>query len=448
MAKTQQYDRLPQRAEGRAATGPMAACRRGLCPGMSSQTRLLIALALNLSYTCAELGAYYSFDSLAMLTDAVHNMSDVVAIIIAYFIEGLKTDTRRGRYTFGVRRAEVLGGVLNGTVLLSLCFYIMCDAVPRFFEPPVMVITPWFIAIAAVGVPINIVSALLFVGSATQPQHAHAHGPDGNCPSDDGGDGGGNMNLWAVFLHSMGDALTSVGVTIVAVIIYTHSRDVEILTGGCADGVVVVGSLEELDAGNLTGTAVFRTMPISCAWTDFLDCGVSVFLSIVISLSVIPLLKQGAPVLLDCSPPEVDLSAVQAQLDDVDAVVLVEALHVWRPDRTNLVALVHATIEHGARRDTATDGIRAVLLEHAGVRHTSVQISERNPPVNRNVPGAFGSPVVNRSAPGAFAMAAAASCACDDCEEPTAGTAGGMSGAPKWPWAPEQASVYSSKPKR
>ena len=442
--KAQQYERLPV-----LETAGPAGQQQQQKQGMSSQTRLLIALALNASYTCAELGAYYSFDSLAMLTDAVHNMSDVVAIIIAYFIEGLKTDTNRGRYTFGVRRAEVLGGVLNGTVLLSLCFYIMCDAVPRFIEPPVMVITPWFIAIAAAGVPINIASALLFVGSATQPQHAHAHGPDGNCPSEGGDDSsGGNMNLWAVFLHSMGDALTSVGVTIVAVIIYTHSREVDILAGGCADGVVVIGSLQELDqpASNGTGgrgTAAFSTMPISCGWTDFLDCGVSVFLSIVISLTVIPLLKQGVPVLLDCSPSDVDLSLVHEQLEEVDTVVSVEALHVWRPDRTTLVALVHATID-GARRDDATASVRAVLLEHAGVRHTSVQISERSPHINRNVPGsAFGSPVVNRSAPGAFAMAAAASCACDDCEEGPA-AAGGRPGAPRWPWAPELASLYSS----
>ena len=74
--------------------------------------------------------------------------------------------TQRARYTFGVRRAEVLGGVLNGTVLLALCFYIACDALPRLVQPPVMNVTPVFIAVAAAGVPINIASALLFCGSS------------------------------------------------------------------------------------------------------------------------------------------------------------------------------------------------------------------------------------------------------------------------------------------
>jgi zinc transporter 1 len=423
--------------------------------GMSSQTRLLIALALNLSYTCAELAAYYSFDSLAMLTDAVHNLSDVVAIVIAYFIEGLKTDTDRGRFTFGVRRAEVLGGVLNGTVLLALCFYIVCDAVPRFIEPPIMEITPSFIAVAAAGVPINIASALLFIGSATQPQHAHAHGPDGKCPSEEQPAGAGNMNLWAVFLHSLGDALTSVGVTIVAVIIYMNGRDVEILAGGCADGVVVVGSLGAAElralAASGNGTAAFRTMEISCSWTDYLDCGVSVLLSVIISLSVIPLLRQGVPVLLDRSPLSAsELDEVRTRLEDVETVLSVDALHVWKPDRTQLVCMVHATIEHGGKRDAAAAGIREAMLKHAGVRHVSVQISEQQRVLGRSLSHGSSPPSSPSrwSSPGGFAMMAAASCECDDCEQPPGAPpppagAGAGARAAKWPWSTENASIYS-----
>ena len=68
---------------------------------LSAQARLRIALVLNLSYTFAELAAYYSFDSLAMLTDAVHNLSDVVAIVVAYRIEMLKNDPQVRRLQHG-----------------------------------------------------------------------------------------------------------------------------------------------------------------------------------------------------------------------------------------------------------------------------------------------------------------------------------------------------------
>lgn len=346
---------------------------------LSARSRLIIAMVLNLGYTFAELGAYYAFDSLAMLADAVHNLSDVVSIVIAYRIEGMKTASDRHRYTFGVKRAEVLGGVLNGTVLLSLCLYVICDAVPRLVEPPVMQITPWFIGIAMAGVPVNIGTACLFIGSAVRPQHAHSHGSaghghshgdDGQCPSEAGGDEG-NLNLWAVFLHNMGDALTSVGVSIVAVLLYTHGREEDILAGNCASGKLVFGSLDEIGPESEPP----QTELVSCAWTDYLDAGVSVFLSMMISLSVMPLLRQGLPVLLDSSPVGIDLAALQSKLSAVEDVASVDALHVWNADNSRLVAIVHAEVRHGACRDGAATAIRAVMSKQ-DISNTSVQITE------------------------------------------------------------------------
>eukprot|EP01043_Picozoa_sp_COSAG02_P029381 COSAG02_NODE_1827_length_10743_cov_19.183859_6_plen_505_part_00 len=351
---------------------------------MSAQSRLIIAMVLNLGYTLAELGAYYAFDSLAMLADAVHNLSDVASIVMAYKIEGIKSASDRHRYTFGVKRAEVLGGVLNGTVLLALCLYVVCDAVPRLVDPPVLQITPWFIGVAVAGVPVNLISACLFCGSAVRPQHAHSHGSsghghshgeDGECPSEAKRDDG-NMNLWAVFLHNLGDALTSVGVTIVALVLYKYGHDDEeqIIAGSCASGKLVFGSISELGTGSSSCDDIW-TETVSCGWTDYLDALVSIFLSGMISLTVIPLLRQGVPVLLDSSPVEINLGAVQTALSGLDGVMSVDALHIWQADNSQVVGIVHAEIRHGDCRDQAATALRAVLSQH-GVVSTSVQITE------------------------------------------------------------------------
>lgn len=364
---------------------------------LSAQSRLIIALVLNLGYTLAELGAYYAFDSLAMLADAVHNLSDVASIAMAYKIEGIKSASDRNRYTFGVKRAEVLGGVLNGTVLLALCLYVICDAVPRLVDPPALQITRWFIGIAVAGVPVNVISACLFIGSAVRPQHAHSHGSaghghshghshgeDGQCPSEAGGDDG-NMNLWAVFLHNLGDALTSVGVTIVAVLLYKHGRDDEelILGGGCASGRLVFGSVSELGSGS---SCEVWTEAVSCGWVDYLDASVSIFLSVMISLTVMPLLRQGVPVLLDSSPVGIDLGSVQAALARLDGVVSIDALHIWQVDSSRVAGIVHAEIKHGACRDEAAAAIRAVMTQY-DVVNTSVQINEAAAPASSASPG-------------------------------------------------------------
>ncbi len=366
---------------------------------MSAQSRLIIAMVLNLGYTLAELGAYYAFDSLAMLADAVHNLSDVASIVMAYKIEGIKSASDRHRYTFGVKRAEVLGGVLNGTVLLALCLYVICDAVPRLVDPPVLQITPWFIGVALAGVPVNLISACLFCGSAVRPQHAHSHGSgghghshgeDGECPSEAKGDDG-NMNLWAVFLHNLGDALTSVGVTIVAVVLYKYGYNDEeqIIAGGCASGKLVFGSVNELGTGSSCDGIWTET--VSCGWTDYLDALVSIFLSAMISLTVIPLLRQGVPVLLDSSPVGINLAAVQTALAGLDGVVSVDALHIWQADNSQVVGIVHAEIRHGRCRDKAAIAIRAILSQH-GVACTSVQITEEEEAPHTNLARAISSP--------------------------------------------------------
>ena len=150
---------------------------------------------------------------------------------------------------------------------------------------------------AAAGVPINIASALLFCGSAVQPQHAHSHGADGGAHAH-GGDGAGgvNLNLWAVFLHSMGDALTSVGVTVVALLIYTYSAGryapqqhperalggkrlmcarlvgcaSEVLAGSCADGVLLLGAIGARRQPLPRATAIHTTVSLSRVSHDVL----------------------------------------------------------------------------------------------------------------------------------------------------------------------------------
>ena len=95
--RKQQYRPMPMSGEDDALSLPDTDNGGSL----SAQARLRIALMLNLSYTFAELAAYYSFDSLAMLTDAVHNLSDVVAIVVAYRIEMLKNDPQVRRLQHG-----------------------------------------------------------------------------------------------------------------------------------------------------------------------------------------------------------------------------------------------------------------------------------------------------------------------------------------------------------
>jgi cobalt-zinc-cadmium efflux system protein len=153
-----------------------------------SDGRLVVAIVLNLLLTVVEAVAGILAGSLALVADALHNFSDCGSLIIALIarrIGRLPSDDRR---TFGYRRAEIIGALINLTVLVVIGLYLVYEAIVRVFQP--QVIQGWIVVgVAAVALAIDIVTAGLLYAMSR-----------------------GNLNLRAAYLHNLGDALSSVGV--------------------------------------------------------------------------------------------------------------------------------------------------------------------------------------------------------------------------------------------
>lgn len=98
--------------------------------------RLAIALAITLALVAGEVVAGLLADSLALLSDAAHNVGDAAAIVLALVAGHLAARPAAGRYTFGLGRAEVLSAQVNGASLLVLAGLIAADAVRRLAGPP------------------------------------------------------------------------------------------------------------------------------------------------------------------------------------------------------------------------------------------------------------------------------------------------------------------------
>jgi cobalt-zinc-cadmium efflux system protein len=152
----------------------------------TSGARLLITLAINLLIPAAQVvGGIYA-QSMALVSDAVHNFSDSTAILIAYFAYVISTKGASQQNTFGYKRAEILGAVINVAILVAAAGFILYEAIERFRHPQ-PVIGQIVIYLAAVGILGNGFSAwLLHRGS----KHS--------------------LNMRGAFLHMVGDMLTSV----------------------------------------------------------------------------------------------------------------------------------------------------------------------------------------------------------------------------------------------
>jgi cobalt-zinc-cadmium efflux system protein len=164
---------------------------RGHSHGMAAQginTRMAVAVALNLIFVVIEAGFGFLSNSVALIADAGHNLSDVLGLVFAWTAMYLGRRPPGARFTYGLGRSSVLAALANAVLLLLACGAIAWEALGRLASPPA-VAAGTVIGVAASGIVINGTSAWLL--------HAGSHG---------------DLNRRSAFVHMLGDAAVSVGV--------------------------------------------------------------------------------------------------------------------------------------------------------------------------------------------------------------------------------------------
>lgn len=160
-----------------------------------SRTRLLIALFLTAAYMVVEAVGGFLFNSLALLADSGHMLSDVMALGLSWFALHIGQRSPTDRHTFGFKRTEILAALMNGVALWAIVAVLFYEAVRRFFQPPAVEGTGMLI-VASVGLAVNfLIAALLFRARRE------------------------NLNIRSVFIHVIADALGSAGAILAALII-------------------------------------------------------------------------------------------------------------------------------------------------------------------------------------------------------------------------------------
>jgi cobalt-zinc-cadmium efflux system protein len=126
--------------------------------------KLALALALIVAFMAGEVVAAIVADSLALLSDAAHMLTDAVAIALALVALRLAQRPPSGGYTYGLRRTEILSAHVNGVTLLLLGALIVYEGVRRLIDPPA-VEGSLVLIVALVGIPVNLLAARLIAGA-------------------------------------------------------------------------------------------------------------------------------------------------------------------------------------------------------------------------------------------------------------------------------------------
>jgi cobalt-zinc-cadmium efflux system protein len=179
--------------------------------------RMAIALAINLALVAAGVAGAVLFDSVALLADAGHVLSDAAAIGIGLGAAALAARPARGRRTFGFHRTEIMAALVNGLALAVVAMFVLIEAISRLSDPPD--VKGWgVIAVGVIGLAGNLVATVVLMSGDRR-----------------------DLNLEAVLRHSAADALGSLGVVVAGVIVITTGWGYADPIAGILIGLLILG---------------------------------------------------------------------------------------------------------------------------------------------------------------------------------------------------------------
>lgn len=276
----------------------------------ADRRRLSLVLAVTAVYCAVELiGGYYA-NSLALLSDAVHMLTDIAALCLGLLTLWISTRPARGGKTYGYQRAEILGALFNGLFLWVLVIFIWIEAVGRLHNPPA-VHGLTVMAIALVGIAVNSFSAWITFGDTDE--------------------GKAGMAVRAIFVHVVSD---------------------------------LVGSFGVLTAGALSYFTGWHAA----------DPAVSLFIGCLIVYSSWGLVREGVDILMEAVPSHIDLDELRGDLLAVSGTEEVHDLHVWCLTSHQFALSAHAVVGRGVDEDRVLSDMSMVLEQKFNIRHMTVQL--------------------------------------------------------------------------
>ncbi len=276
-------------------------------PNRTMQRVLKCSMAATFVYVVATFYFGVRSHSLALISEAGHNVSDLLAILLSFVAVYFQARPATEEKTFGYQRAGVLAAFVNALTLIVLSAWIVFSALHRF-TAPVAVQPRLMMAVAAAGVLMNgAIASLLWKFS-------------------------GDVNIRGVFLHMLGDTLSTAAV----------------IGGG-------VGIL-------LTGLT----------WIDPL---LSILIAGMILYSSVGIVRETLHILLEGTPRAMQLAEVRSAMQGVQGVVNVHDLHVWSLGSSSHALASHIQITEMpmSECEAILEGINAALRERFHIYHTTIQ---------------------------------------------------------------------------
>jgi cobalt-zinc-cadmium efflux system protein len=274
----------------------------------ASLKNLIFAMVINGGIVAFEMFFGLLIQSIALISDAVHNLSDISAMIFSYWAEKVSHRPANTRKTYGYHKIQFIAAFVNSIVLSVAIAFILWEAVGRLTTPP-----------AIPGKEMFWVAMIAFVGNGAATLFLRKISAR-------------NVNMRSVWLHSLQDALFSLG--------------------------VIIGALLIMFFG----------------WS-IIDPLISIAISLFIAREIYKIVRQTVNSLLDAVPPGIDYNEVKNDLLAIGAVADVKDLHIWQTGAEQTLLSAHIrTTEKASDSETIIRAAQKMLLNKYWINHTTLQI--------------------------------------------------------------------------
>ncbi|XP_063782080.1 probable proton-coupled zinc antiporter SLC30A4 [Pseudophryne corroboree] len=296
--------------------------------------RLGLAAVLYLLFMVGELLGGYIANSLAIMTDALHMLTDLSSIILTLLALWLSTKSPNKRFTFGFHRLEVLSAIISVMLVYVLTGFLLYEAIERTIHMDYNINGDVMLITAAVGVAVNIIMGFL-LNQAGHP-HSHSHSPSAPATTSlsPHGHSHGSLAVRAAFIHALGDLAQSVGVLIAAYII-RFKPEYKIADPIC--------------------TYVF---------------------SVLVLFTTVRLIRDTVLIILEGVPKHLNVDHIKEDMMKIDDVFSVEDLNVWSLTTGKSTAIIRLQLSPGSssKWEEVQSKARHILLNTYGMYKCFIQM--------------------------------------------------------------------------
>jgi len=275
----------------------------------SGDRRVAIAIWANALLTVVQVVGGILSGSLALVADALHNFSDMASLVIAFAARKIARRPADERMTFGYGRIEVVAALINYTTLIVIGIYLIYEGGMRMIEPTE--VAAWTVVIlGTVALVVDTLTAMLTYSMQK-----------------------GSVNIRALFLHNLSDALASVAVIIGGTLILLYDM----------------------------------------WWVD-----PAITIGIALYILYLAITEIGGPIriLMLGSPPDIENDAVVAAIRNVEGVHDIHNVRLWQMQENAAALDCHVVISDAASGEDVNAAVKACLADEFGIHHSTLELED------------------------------------------------------------------------